>query len=615
MNVTKHVASSFDLATEVTQAFQRRVKVAQERFGESLAKALENNLAAFAETPWEIWPQWYQYSTDFAQRATLFVDALRELARKVIERNTAGLPPVPHFDYETIVDGRKLGRPVNYALVRIIPPAGVSVDPKRRPYIIADPCAGHGRGVGGFKDDSPIAAALQAGHPIYFVIFFLDPHPGQTLLDVFAAHRQFLRKLRELHPDSAKPAIIGNSQGGWVAMMLAVADPEETGPIVIDGAPLSDTAGACLRGTADNPLRASGGTLWGLVSNFESLNPAYCFWDKYYRLFTNVGSERPRPFEFDRWWGGFYLMHREEVDRITRNPLVGDKPWTGGLVKGEKPFDLRAIKAPIILFASTGDGITPPQQAFTWVANVYGSTDEIKARGQVIVGLQHKDVGHLGVLVSGKVANKEDTQFASVLKSIETLSPGLYSMAIHERAGHEGQVEQEIEFAEHRLEDIVAQHNRFRRADERSFEAIVELSEFNERAYELFAQPLIESLCNELEAGARAKLPQQWHPLRAERPSLSDLNPWFAWLDPAAQTADEEDQPVAVDAPARKIESIVSEAISASFDYYRAICDATSEALFLYVYGNVLSLYCTDRHEADAGAADQQAALGRGEST
>ena len=51
-----------------------------------------------------------------------------------------------------------------------------------------------------------------------------------------------------------------------------------------------------------------------------------------------------------------------------------------------------------------GDNITPPQQAFNWVADVYGSTEEIKARGQVIVGLMHEDIGHLGIFVSGKVA-------------------------------------------------------------------------------------------------------------------------------------------------------------------------------------------------------------------
>ncbi len=83
-----------------------------------------------------------------------------------------------------------------------------------------------------------------------------------------------------------------------------------------------------------------------------------------------------------------------------------------------------------------GDNITPPQQAFNWVADVYGSTEEIKARGQVIVGLLHEDVGHLGIFVSGKVAKKEHAQIVSVLKSIEALPPGLYGMQITETQGH-----------------------------------------------------------------------------------------------------------------------------------------------------------------------------------
>ena len=108
------------------------------------------------------------------------------------------------------------------------------------------------------------------------------------------------------------------------------------------------------------------------------------------------------------------------------------------ITKGGKAFDLRDIRAPIVLFASMGDNITPPQQAFNWVADVYGTTDEIKSRGQVIVGLVHQDIGHLGIFVSGKVAKKEHAQIVSVLESIESLPPGLYGMQIHERKGKNG---------------------------------------------------------------------------------------------------------------------------------------------------------------------------------
>ena len=107
----------------------------------------------------------------------------------------------------------RIDRPLRaYALLEIAPPEGVVVDPKRRPYVIIDPRAGHGPGIGGFKDDSQVGVALRAGHPVYFVVFYHDPEPGQTLLDVCEAEKQFVRKVRELHPDSPKPAIVGTTR-------------------------------------------------------------------------------------------------------------------------------------------------------------------------------------------------------------------------------------------------------------------------------------------------------------------------------------------------------------------------------------------------------------------
>jgi Protein of unknown function (DUF3141) len=254
---------------------------------------------------------------------------------------------------------------------------------------------------------------------------------------------------------------------------------------------------------------------------------------------------------------------------------------------------LRDIKVPIVLFASLGDNITPPQQAFNWVADVYGSTDEIKARGQVIVGLLHKDVGHLGIFVSGKVAKKEHSQIVSVLKSIEALTPGLYGMAINERKNGDGKVIYEVEFREYELEEIVKRLNRFKRTDEKPFEAVEEISEFNQRAYELFAQPLVQAMANEF----TAKLSRQFHPLRAQRWSISDINPWLAWLAPAAEMVKAQRRPVEANAPARKMEQVGSQMITASLDYYRDMRDAASEAAFFLTYGNIFSLYLADKRE------------------
>jgi len=221
----------------------------------------------------------------------------------------------------------------------------------------------------------------------------------------------------------------------------------------------------------------------------------------------------------------------------------------------------------------------------------------------VIVGLLHQDIGHLGIFVSGKVAKKEHAQIVSVLKSVEALPPGLYGMKIHEVKGRDRKVEYEVEFHERMLEDITKQLNRFERADEKPFEAVAALSEFNQRAYELFAQPVVQSMSNEL----TAKLSRQFHSLRFQRWAFSDLNPWLAWLGPAAQAVKAQRKTAAADNPSGKVEKMVSEGISASLDYYREVRDATSEAAFFQTYGNVFSLYLADKHEADERAAQSAA--------
>ena len=118
-------------------------------------------------------------------------------------------------------------------------------------------------------------------------------------------------------------------------------------------------------------------------------------------------------------------MNEAEIRWIVNNLFVGNRLARGEVKAAPHTFfDLKAIRSPIIVFSSAGDNITPPQQALNWIADVYGSTEEIKANGQVIVGLFHEDVGHLGIFVSGRVAKKEHSQIVEVLKYIESLPPG-----------------------------------------------------------------------------------------------------------------------------------------------------------------------------------------------
>jgi hypothetical protein len=111
MNDTRQLARSFDISSKVSRLFQNRITLAQEQFGERMKSAFDASVAGLADKPqmpWDVWTDWYRYSTDLAQRSILFLDALRERGNNFVERNQQGLPPVLHFEYETVVDGPAL---------------------------------------------------------------------------------------------------------------------------------------------------------------------------------------------------------------------------------------------------------------------------------------------------------------------------------------------------------------------------------------------------------------------------------------------------------------------------------------------------------------------------
>jgi pimeloyl-ACP methyl ester carboxylesterase len=605
MKASNTTADMLRLAGKIGALYSLRIGEAHRAFLSHALGAsadLMNPPAGDAQDAWQAWPA---YLTDSLQRGVLFWDALRQRGNNFLEHERAGKPPLLAFAYDLIVDGRKLPRPVNYALVRILPPEGAKIDPNKRPFVIIDPRAGHGPGIGGFKQDSQVGVALKAGYPVYFVIFFARPEPGQTLLDVCHAEAQFLEVVAERHPNSPKPVVFGNCQGGWAAMMVAASRPEVTGPLVINGAPMSYWSGSWSGGEGENPMRYLGGLLGGswlallasdlgnglvdganFVTNFERLNPANTLWAKYYNLYAKVDTETARFLEFEKWWGGYFLMNEAEIRWIIDNLFVGNR-LARGEVKADPHtyFDLKAVRSPIIVFSSAGDNITPPQQALNWIADAYASTEEIKANGQVIVGLLHPDVGHLGVFVSGRVAKKEYSQIVEVLKYIELLRPGLYLMEIHEVAGPGGRPDYEVTLEEKRLEDL-RQINRLERKDEKPFEVVAALSEANERLYTLFARPFLRPLVNEGMA-AWARL---FEPLRVQHWAVSDLNPMLWPVRALAEGVQSVRLPAPPENPFRKAEQAVSEMITAGLDFYRDVRDAATERYFFQVFGPLAAL-------------------------
>ena len=573
---------------------------------------------------WSNWQAYLnEYIVDSMQRSIIFMDILRKRGNGYIKHIKSGQPPVLRFNYEMILNGKNFGRPVNYALVKISDRRSkdnenpsvynrrhdsVKRHPSlpKRPIIIIDPRAGHGPGIGGSKRDSEIGMALANGHPVYFILFYTEPISGQTLADVEAAEIKFIEKVNELYPYADSPAIMGNCQAGWAAALLCADRPDITGPLVLNGAPLSYWSGV----VGENPMRYKGGLAGGvwmnsflsdlgngvfdgshLVANFEALNPANTLWTKQYNVYANLDTEEERYLDFEKWWGGFFLMTADEIHFIVSNLFVGNKLEKGQLElrQGEK-VSLKNITSPILVFASRGDNITPPQQALNWIPRVYSSVDDIKRNGQVIIYIIHEDIGHLGIFVSGSVAKKEHKEIVANFDMIDYLTPGLYEMII------EGDIlkgDFAARYEERTLKDIAAMDDGTQ--DEEDFSVVAKVSEANDNFYQLYMRSWVKLFSTELSA----EIIRNLQPLRMKRYMLSDMNPLMRLVEPVAAIARKNRKPATSDNPLVALEKDFSEYIVNVLNIYRDYRDLGQERLFRMIYGSefIRMLFPPDKEE------------------
>lgn len=565
---------------------------------QKISGAKESNV-----TPFGMFAPAMEYMIDAAQRSILFWDVMHQRGNQYREHLAETVPHVLDYEAELVVDGRTLDRPVNYLLVRVTPPVGVEINPKLRPFVIVDPRAGHGPGIGGFKADSEIGVAFKAGHPCYFVGFLPDPVPGQTIEDIARAEAVFIEKVISLHPEaSGKPCVIGNCQAGWAIMMLAALRPELFGPIIVAGSPLSYWAGV----HGKNPMRYSGGLLGGswltaltsdlghgkfdgawLVQNFENQNPANTVWTKQYNLYSKIDTEAPRYLGFEKWWGGHVNLNAEEIQFIVDELFIDNNLAAGRIQTTDgTTLDLRNIRSPIVVFCSKGDNVTPPQQALDWILDLYENADDIRSFGQTIVYSIHESVGHLGIFVSGGVAKKEHGEFSSNIDLIDTLPPGLYEAIFEDKTDSTANPDlvsgNWVMRCEARTLDDIRALGGNDLADERCFATAARVSEINLSLYRTFVQPTVRALV----PAPTADWLRQLHPLRLQYEVFSDQNPAMASVAALAEQIRANRKSAASDNPFIAMQENLSSQIVAALDAWRDASERLSERMFLAVYGS-----------------------------
>jgi pimeloyl-ACP methyl ester carboxylesterase len=567
-------------------------------------------------TPFSAYKELLEYLVDAGQRTILYWDVMRQRGNQYLEHIAQTVPHVLQFEHELIVSGRTLPQPVNYGIVKIRPPEGTVIDDRKRPFVVIDPRAGHGPGIGGFKAESEIGEAMRAGHPAYFIGFTPMPEAGQTIEAVIEAWAAFIGRVTMLHVGAeGKPVVIGNCQAGWALMMLAAKYPDLCGPIIVAGSPLSYWAG--VRGV--NPMRYTGGLLGGswltaltsdlghgkfdgawLVQNFENLNPANTLWSKQYNLYASIDTEAPRYLGFERWWGGHVILTGDEMQYIVDNLFVGNKLSSAEMIAADGVrLDLRKIRSPIVCFCSKGDNITPPQQALGWILDLYRNDEDILATGQTIVYAVHETVGHLGIFVSGGVAKKEHQEFASNIDLIDCLAPGLYEAVIRKKTADAAHVElatgDYISRFERRTLDDIRALGANTLDEERCFAAVARLSDVNLGLYRTLLQPLIRGFATERSADWL----RRQHPLRLGYELLSDRNPAVKPLAAVAERVHKYRQPVPSDNLFLQWEKLFSDWMTQSLDAYRDWRDMLMEQMFFNFYNqpwlqSLLGLHASD---------------------
>ncbi len=566
----------------------------------------ENSFAALWSFPssFNIVQQALDFWVDAAQRQILFFDILRQRGNIYFEQKSRPAPNVLYFESAVLIDGRDLPRPVNYILMRILPPDGIVTDVRKRPFVVFDPRAGHGPGIGGMKKDSEIGIALRDGHPVYFVSFLPDPVPSQTIEDVCAAEAHFVSKIIEWHPDADKPCLIGNCQAGWQIALMSSICPALPGVLILAGAPLSYWAGV----HGKNPMRYTGGMVGGswidallgdlgngvfdgawLVHNFELNNPANTYWTKQYNVYANVDTEGPRFLEFERWWGSPVLLNAKEMQFIVDELFIGNHLAAGKIHTSDGlRVDLRNIKSPIVVFCSHGDDITPPQQALDWILDLYATDDDIVANGQTIIYSLHDHIGHLGIFVSASVAVKEHLKFISNIDMIEMLPPGLYEAKFFPKSPEEANTSLAsgdfvMRFERRTLADIRALGCNDE-DDDRRFEAVARLSENLQGLYYTFLAPFVRAFSTKQSAA----LLRAMHPSRTRFASFSDRNPFCTPLAFLAQQVLENRKPATSNNVFWKMQSVFSDQIVRALDSLNEVKNGLVEAAFLNFYGSPL---------------------------
>jgi hypothetical protein len=153
-------------------------------------------------------------------------------------------------------------------------------------------------------------------------------------------------------------------------------------------------------------------------------------------------------------------------------------------------------------------------------------------------------------------------------------------------------VSYEVTLKERKVEDLRSLQ-KFDRVDEKPFQAVAALS----NCWNAPTRCWRGRLCAKCRPSGWPKRGEACIRCASSTGRFSDKNPFLWALPYLATAASNNRKPRSADNDSVKLEKVVAEIISAILDRYRELRDATCEAAFFEVYGNMLSLHMADERE------------------
>jgi poly(3-hydroxybutyrate) depolymerase len=280
------------------------------------------------------------------------------------------------------------------------------------PTLFLPPQAGHDSCIVDFGPrQSQIATAKQAGLTRVLSLDWL----GATAATKNAVVEDYIAVVADsIESLGGRVNLVGDCQGGWLAVIYAALFPKTVHSLSIAGAPVDFHAGEPLihdwigvlspvrnldfyRGL----VRSNNGVLPGkyLLGGFIAMQPDVEL-DRQLQLLVHIRDAQhvARYRAFEDWFkhtqpiaGAFYLWIVEHL--FQNNELIA-----GTLVVGGRRVDLADITCPLYLLAGTTDHITPGAQVFALAD--YAGTAASDVNMRLVPG------GHLGLFMGHEALDK-----------------------------------------------------------------------------------------------------------------------------------------------------------------------------------------------------------------